>query len=486
MLIFLQVVTIIAMVGMTYVLFQSFGEPRKTLLFTRAEKDQWDSTIRQGVGSWFTRASIFGTLTLFATVYLFFIGSSKLFGYWVFWCAVTIFVGSFVTNYVTKRLCSTSYISSLLEAPDQVGGVIASVFWRNYKSARQTAALIRALSMLNIAAIIWLDFALFADISGRLIVPDVMLYRLLMLGFCCITIFYFTARYGLRGFVFADLFQSPAIVLATIVLLIGSAIAATTSPNPPTTAAFFTPLLPPYACVLFALHVTFLNGLLVLTTEPHWLRVWIFREKETTLQVPSLSITAGIWVLLMVVGLLASHVSNGKFGEDAIVGILSRLTAISPVFLVAFWIGGVAALFASADAQIYSYLLVSDFDVSTGKLRQRLMATVKPMRLAALFTLGFLTAYWTIRHFNIPLEKIIFIIVPFCLNSVPAFVLALMKRPQQPWYVASSVILYLSCAIRGLFQPSEEFTWTLAAALMPAMVSIVAWLMNVRTPRVES
>ena len=35
---------------------------------------------------------------------------------------------------------------------------------------------------------------------------------------------YFTFKYGLRGFVFADLFQSPLIVFGTLALLVGSVV----------------------------------------------------------------------------------------------------------------------------------------------------------------------------------------------------------------------------------------------------------------------
>jgi hypothetical protein len=124
MLVFLQLLTIVAMTAITYLVFQAFGNPRKTLLYTKEEKEQWDSVIAQPLGSWFTTTNIVGTLTLFATVYLFFIGSSKLFGWWIFLCSISIWGGAFVTNYFTKAVCSNEYIQGLLKSPDQTGGVM--------------------------------------------------------------------------------------------------------------------------------------------------------------------------------------------------------------------------------------------------------------------------------------------------------------------------------------------------------------------------
>jgi hypothetical protein len=472
-LIALQSLAILTMIGLTFVVFQSLGRPRENLLYTCEERDRWRAALPKALRAWFTQTNIFGTLMVFATVYLFFIGNSKLFGYWVYLCAITIWLGSFVTNFVTRRICSDPHVMELLNQPTQAGGVVACLFWRDSSHEKQTAALIKALSLLNISATIWLDFALFADIAGHVLAADSLPIRIIILAFCSFAIFYFTARYGLRGFVFADFFQAPIIVVATIALVIGAAILVVYD-HKLLSASLIEPALPRTACILFAAQVIFLNSLLVLTTEPHWLRRWIFGDAETDLQVKSLSGTAIIWVLLICVGLVASQISGGKYGEDAITGLFDALNSVSPVFIVLFWLGGVAALFSSADSQIYSFMLVNDFDVQTGRLRQRKMTTINPFRLSLIFTLGFALVYGAMRYFNAPLEKIIFLIVPFSLNLVPAFVLALFGRRQHPAYIGLSVGLYVLCSIAGLMQPAQQFTWTLTAALMPFVASVVA------------
>ncbi len=206
--IFLQVITIGGMLAMTYLVFSAFGKPKIKLLFTKEEKAEWDTMISQRIGSWFTGTNIIGTLTSLATVYIFFIGSSKLFGLWIFLCSLTIWIGAYITNYFTKHICKDEYVSSLLDSPDQTGGVIACLFWRpNDKGARTTALIIKWISLLNIASVIWLEFAVFTDISASLIGFPTMVAKVVLLSICCFSVVFFTLRYGLRGFVFADFFQ---------------------------------------------------------------------------------------------------------------------------------------------------------------------------------------------------------------------------------------------------------------------------------------
>ena len=476
MLLFYQLVTIVAMVAITYLVFQAFGRPRKTLLYSTEEKQQWDTLIAQPIGSWFTKTNVVGTLTAFATVYLFFIGNSKLFGWWILLCSVGIWGGSFVTNYVTKAICRDPFIQELIESPDQAGGVIASVFWRpSSLPAQRTAALAKWLSLLNILGIVWLDFALFADISGRLLGLTHLWARLALLLFCCFTIFYFTFRYGLRGFVFADLFQVPIVVLASVGILAGCLYLTYISGGLHfSIAALALPVLRTKECVLFGAHVLFLNLVFVLVTEPHWLRLWIFRKKEIDLQVSAVAWTAGIWIVLMMVGFLASFHSGGKLGEDAVVGLLFRLNQISPVFSVLFWLGGIAALFSSADAQIYSFLVVREFDLRTGRLRARLMSTLSPFALSLIAAALFGVAYFLLRSFEVPFEKIIFLVIPLSLNIFPALLLAGFHLPPKPGYILLSLSLYMACTILGLRQPDDNFLWTLTAALVPLVVGVLA------------
>jgi len=475
MLILLQLLTIVFMLGATYLVFRAFGPPRPALLYRGDEKRRWDSLISKPLGSWFALTNVAGTLTSFATVYLFFVGNSKLFGWWIFLCVLTIWGGAFVTNYFTRAILKDSYLRKLLDSPDQRGGVIATVFWRPTRRCQQTAGIVKWLSLLNIAGVIWLEFALFADISSKVLGVGHLAWSAILLGFCCVTVCYFTLRYGLRGFVFADSFQVPLIVLGALVMLGGAVtLYAVNAGTVPSFGRMVAPLLPRRACVLFAFHVLCLNGFLVLVTESHWLRLWIFKQKEITLQVRSLAATAGIWSALILVGLLTSAVANGATGEAAIVGSIGKLSELSAVFPVAFWIGGMAALFSTADVHIYSFLLVNGFDPKTGTLADRRMSGAAPLLSSLLAAAVFCALYVMVRVAALPFEKIVFLIIPLSLNVLPAMVLAARQRIPHPFFVCMSLVLYAACAVLGLIQPTQELAWTLASALMPVVSGLVA------------
>src|SRR5580704_4875265 len=84
-----------------YVFFLGLGPRSNSLLYTRQQKQEWDSHIRKALGSTLVITSIFGTLTNFPTT-AFMFGAVKQFGWFAAATAVTIFIGAFVTNKLTK------------------------------------------------------------------------------------------------------------------------------------------------------------------------------------------------------------------------------------------------------------------------------------------------------------------------------------------------------------------------------------------------
>jgi hypothetical protein len=471
----IQIFTILGMLFMTYIAFLSFGAPKKNLLFTKAEKQDWDDPMSTGLVKWFTLTNIVGTLTLLATAYLFFIGNSKLFGWVIFMSALTIWFSSYVTNYFTKKILSDKYLKSILASKEQIGGVIATLFWRpDNNKAKQTARIVKWLSILNIVGIIWLEFALFSDIASRLLSISELEYKVIIIFICTLSVLYFTVRYGLRGFVFADAFQSPIIAISALILVAGSIFLFIKLPTHISLYEFFKPLSSYKDCGIFTLHVLFLNLFIVLLTEGHWLRVWIFGKYETTLQVKSTAATALISIILIFIGLFSFVITGSKIGEDSIILLLQNLGNLSPIFIVFFWLGGIAALFSTADAQLYSFLLVKEFDINEGKLSNKLMEKINPFTLSLSLAALFSVAYFLTRYFHVPFEKIVFIIIPMCLNLLPAFVRAVKGYQPKPSLLIFSIILYLVCSIFGILQPVDQMSWTLASALMPILCSIVA------------
>jgi hypothetical protein len=99
------------------------------------------------------------------------------------------------------------------------------------------------------------------------------------------------------------------------------------------------------------------------------------------------------------------------------------------------------------------------------------MSGIKPVRLSVLTTIIFVCIYVFVRSFNVPFEKMIFVVLPVCLNVFPAFVLAVLGEKQQPHFILASLALYIGCSILGFLQPSNEFFWTLLAPFCPVLVS---------------
>jgi hypothetical protein len=474
----LEILSIGSMILMTYVIFISFGERRPTLLFTKEEKENWDSVMSKKIGSWFTRTNIIGTLTSLATVYIFFIGSSKLFGFFIFICSLTIWLGAYITNFTTKKICAIPYVSNMLNSPSQTGGVIACLFWRpKDKKAQYSARLTKWISIVSIFAVIWFEFSLFGDIAGGLASLNTG-YSAILIFFCALSVFYFTLKYGLRGFVFADFFQAPLIIISSIVLFIGVFILGSKSNLNLDFTTIFKPLLSLKDCILFVVQVLSLNLFLVLATEPHWLRVWMFRDKETTLQGSSTLWAAILWGILAIIGLYAFQITSIPSGPNAIIVLLQKLSSLSNLFLVIFWIGGMAALFSTADGQIYSLLVVSKFDSHTGLLNETRLK-IRPLLMSFVGACIFAILFSVVKYFNLPFEKMIFIAIPICLNIIPAFVLSILNLHQNPIYIIISIFLYSICSTLGFFQPASEFSWTLLAPFCPIAVSIIIYLLSV-------
>jgi len=469
----LEILTIILVFGMTFLFFQVLGRPKESLIYTAEEKAEWDNQIGPKLSKWFTATNIVGTLTSLATAYLFFIGNSKIFGWAIIACVVSIFCSGFVTNFFTKEILKNPRIQKLLESKKQKIGVIATLFWNNNTGARQVSKLVKIVSLFNIGAIIWLEFALFTDIFSFLFQVEHIVLKALVIFLTTTIIIYFTIKYGLRGFVFADSFQSPLILFSILLLMTGCGILLYQSQNIEFDYSLFSPIVSPPNVVLFILHVFVLNSFLILVTEGHWLRIWIFGDNETVLQKKSMFTTSVVWLLLISVGFAAFIITN-QTGENSIFALLNSLKELSVGFILAFWVGAVSALFSTADTQIYSFFLVRSFNSTSGELNKNKLKIKHPFFRSLFFGVCFSVAYIVIRYLEFPFEKIIFIVMPICLNLLPAFVRLFKNLKPKPIFTIISIIGYVILSLIGFFQSQNEMSFTLAASLFPVLISLFA------------
>ena len=159
---FLQVVTIGGMVLLTFLIYRALGPRRSSLILEKRETGVGRSYPE--LGSWLTGSNIFATITSLATVYIFFIGNTYFFGGWVFAAVLTLFVGGYVTNAATRAILRRPDIAARIDSDDQSASVFLALFRGEDAKSQQATRVVKYITVLNIAAILWMDFAVFADV----------------------------------------------------------------------------------------------------------------------------------------------------------------------------------------------------------------------------------------------------------------------------------------------------------------------------------
>jgi hypothetical protein len=160
---------------------------------------------------------------------------------------------------------------------------------------------------------------------------------------------------------------------------------------------------------------------------------------------------------------------------QAVDDFLHQLSGVSILFLSAFWIGAMAALFSTADAQIYSFLVVREFNSKTGAVDNPQMAAIRPLKFALATTAVFAICFAIVDYTKIDFDQLVFLIFPVALNILPAFVRVVSNKMQSANYIWISVGLYAIFALLSAIRPSSEFFWRLLPPLMPMVVSVVAY-----------
>jgi hypothetical protein len=310
---------------------------------------------------------------------------------------------------------------------------------------------------------------------------------------------HFTIKFGLRGFVFADLFQSPLIILGSFILLFGSLTVVVRELSIRDGVSDFgavalqmrsvleTPAISTTSGILFSISCLFLNSFLMLVTPPHWLRMWAFGRKEITLQVRSIIGTSLVWLILVVIGALASvYVSRNApaalpGSNEVVVLFLNALAAKgSMLFAVAFWIAGMAALFASADVQIYSFWLVHSYNTKSGALSPTQKLDQMPLLIALSASILFSVVYVLVRHFALPLDRLVLVLLPSCLTIVPSLIIAIRGAKQEPIYPAVSIALYILFGIGTFASRDHGESFSVAAPIGPLLISFAAFFLAKR------
>ncbi|MEM1086784.1 MAG: hypothetical protein AAGH90_03575 [Pseudomonadota bacterium] len=473
----------------TFLMFYALQLPKTSLLFSRDEASDFRTRYRGRLGGAMVVSNFFGTLTSLGTVYVFFLGTSKVFGYVIFAAPLTIFFGFFITNFITRKILkNNAQYRDVLDNSKRTSGVIAKITWNSGRHGRWVAFLVKWISILSIAGIIWLELAIFSDIARSLsgLGSNDLWAGAAVIFFISFTVVALILRYGLRGFLFADVLQGPIILVGTLILLATmlwivvdglGAVSVNTGLQP------FVPLADTQTLFLFVVHVLVLNFALVLVTEGHWFRLWLFDRAEDQNQGLAASITAGVWILLALIGCLAVAVT-ADIANGGVVDLVNRMGEISLALIFIFWIVASAALFSTADSQLFHLLLVRKFNSKNGEMSSSIDRPHSPILQAITYSTIVTILYIVIRYFDVPFEKLVFAITPLCSNILPSLIAAATRRSQHAGWTIFSVLLYAVCSVIGFLTPSAELAWTLSAALMP--VGVKALMMLLQRPMKEA
>lgn len=470
-----QALTICAVVVLTYVFLQMLGPRPASLFIPLQEREKWSALLDSRLGRLLYIANLTATLTSLATVFIFFIGSSALFGHFIYVSIASVILGAFITVRLTAALASSEQFKNRLQGQGVSTLAIASLFWADSDAGRRTSSIARLITLVSIGCILWLEFATFSALAGALFDLKSAHSQALLMFFSVLFIFDFTLRNGLRGFIFTDLLHAPLILIGSFGVLYGAILLLSKSGAVPLNLLVEAPRLPLPETLVFVVATIFLNSFILLTGEPHWIRVWAMGSQVRKSTLAASSMMAMMWLLLIAVGLMISS-RYASVGEATVVELVKDLGGLHPIFYVAFWMAATAALFSTADTQAYSFLLVAAFDPKEGAIRKESAIARHPFLSATICAALFALVLYLVKTFKLPFEQIVFFTFPLFLCLVPGMIQILRGGKPSPWPMRVSLTGYFLCGLGMVLLPAQSFFFSLGAPLVPALVSVGVWL----------
>ena len=473
LLIFFQIATMGLVFCLSYLLLRAVGTPSRQLVPSGEEAKRWKALRDGNAGQYLVLSTILGTLTSLATVYIFFLGNTKIFGFFIFACFITIGLSFFVTKWIGSRI-------NLVECKEADSGIfiLSTILSKREGDSNYVPDLVRIISLVSIFSILWLEFSVFADISAKLQGGKSLFVSTAILFASAFLVIFFALKFGLRGFAFADLLQAPFIVIGTFVLFVGVVILTFAGADPSGPAFSLTviqrslaPSIPLFICLVFVLSTIFLNMVIVVGTEAHWIRVSLYGRNEYKFQAKSVFAVAFLWAILIGIGFFMAA-NTEKVGAEAVVEVIGNLANLSPMFAVAFWLAGTAALFSTADFQAYTVCLLLSYSRKTGAVDVNRMHRMQPFKVAFFSAMAFSLLYFTVRKAQIPFEIVIFIVFPIWTNVVPVLVARATGRPARAEVIFISLMLYGVCSAMSVIDSANGLFWAVLAPSSAAVVTV--------------
>jgi hypothetical protein len=471
-----QILTIVSVSAITYLFLTILGSRPASIFLSLEERKRWNSLISSKIGIFMYIMNISATLTSLATVYIFFIGNSSLFGFAIYICVITIVIGSLITPRLTEALLDTPQLKRRMSSENLASVAIASLFWGDDSASKRVSKMVKIITLISISSILWLEFASLTKLSSALIGVRSLSFEIGTIFIAVTFVTDFVIRNGLRGFIFVDLLLGPLILLGILALCAGVTLSVLPTLQTEGVLAHLlaSPKIPTTSLIVFCFATIFLNGFIIICSEAHWLRVWAMPQHVRLGTKRSGFVTALLWLVLIIIGLLGASLVDGAVGVDGVVKLVNILSQHSTWYPIAFWVGATAAILSVTDGQLYAGVVLLAFDTETGTLKSSPRALKAPLASGLVAAIIATIVYVVVEVTAFPFDQVVFFTLPFFLCLTPAFVQMLRHGNITVVPIVISVTLYLLCGLGMIIGPNEyRLLLSLAAPLMPLAVSLL-------------
>lgn len=469
----ITILSIMAVPLLVYVILQLSGKRQGGLLLTMEERANLVQRFSLRLANIAFISNIGATLTSLATVYVFFIGTSKLFGPFIYIAIASAAVSPLVAAAITRRLKENKDFSIRLQENAPTSAILPSLFWREDRRAH--SFIIKWIQIVSLSSIVWLELAVFNKMFAAFMGLDTtnVFWSGVIFFAASLFVINFVLRYGVRGFAFSDIVCFPIIFVCVALFLVLTFLSFSQG-DPQLVEGgriWPEPVFPLINCIVFAVAALFLNSFLIVATEAHWLRVWLFPNKDHETRYSAGILTGMTWLLLALIGLLGAGVS-AAIGWEATIEIVAFVEQQYPITTIVFWLAVTAAIFSTADSQAYSLLLLFSFSPDKGDVKSEKMKRMNADILSVFVALLLALVYVGANELSIPFEQIVFFVLPFFLCVAPSLLSTMLGLEPQNGHLVASVVGYLCFGALMVVVPEQGFLWSLFAPLFPAGVCL--------------
>lgn len=310
----------------------------------------------------FLYSTVGGTLTSLASVYVFFLLQYPYFGGWMFFTLLAFplggLIGQVVSTHALKQFSSNNLTKDAIST-----GLMASIV--RVTSTQATASLVKAISIVNIFALVWLEIKILTTIILSVIFsieygPENAVYFGVVAAVLAGLLVQFVLRFGMQGVIATDALYWPFIILSVglmIIVVLYLAIDGSSGLAGAIGDVKLEPLIDPVTLCFFLLNIFLVNAVYHVGRDDLWLRLSAFHRSGGAKN-PAASelfratlFAAPVWMMLIIVGMLLPVVAKGTVND---IVELVNVVRISPLIVPVVILGMLAAMLSTCDNQFFA------------------------------------------------------------------------------------------------------------------------------------